>query len=50
MDADSLKKLAVAGAIIYGAYKYGNPMVKAGAIAVAAVVVARRVPYVSVVL
>ena len=50
MDADSLKRLAIAGALLYGAYKYGNPMVKAGAVAVAAVVVAKRVPYVSAVM
>ncbi|HEY0955919.1 MAG TPA: hypothetical protein VGE36_14240 [Roseateles sp.] len=50
MNADQMKALAIAGGLIFAAYKYGNPMVKAGAVAVAAVVVAKRVPYVSAVM
>ncbi|MEH0165580.1 hypothetical protein [Roseateles microcysteis] len=46
MDSESLKKLAIAGGILFAAYKYGNPMVKAAALAVAAGAVAKRVPYV----
>lgn len=41
-----LTKLAIAGGILFLGYKYGNGMVKAGALAVAATVVAKRVPYV----
>ena len=36
MTQADLTKLAIAGAILFGAYKYGNGMVKAGAVAVAA--------------
>lgn len=43
---DSMKGLAIAGAILFAAYKYGNGVVKAGALAVAASVVAKRIPYV----
>lgn len=46
MNSDDLKKLAIAGAVLFAAYKYGNGMVKAGALAVAAGIVAKRVPYV----
>lgn len=50
MTQADLTKLAIAGAILFGAYKYGNGMVKAGALAVAAGIVAKRVPYVKDVL
>ena len=50
MTQADLTKLAIAGAILFGAYKYGNGMVKAGAVAVAAGIVAKRVPYVKDVL
>lgn len=46
MNSDDLKKLAIAGAVLFAAYKYGNGMMKAGALAVAAGIVAKRVPYV----
>lgn len=46
MNADQLKGLAIAGAILFAAYKYGNGMVKAGALAVGATIVAKRIPYV----
>lgn len=46
MTQADLTKLAIAGGILFAAYKYGNGMVKAGAIAVAAGIVAKRVPYV----
>lgn len=45
-----LMKYAIAGGILFAAYKYGNGMVKAGALAVAAVAVAGRLPYVKDVL
>lgn len=50
MTQADMTKLAIAGAILFGAYKYGNGVVKAGALAVAAGVVAKRVPYVKDVL
>lgn len=46
MDASKLMPYAIAGGILFAAYKYGNGMVKAGALAVAATVIARQVPYV----
>lgn len=39
-------KYAIAAAILFAANKYGSGMVKGGAIAVAAVIVAKRLPYV----
>lgn len=50
MTQADLMKLAIAGGILFAAYKYGNGMVKAGAVAVAAGIVAKRVPYVKDVL
>ena len=50
MDPDVMKKLAIAGAILFAGYKYGNAYVKAGALAIAAGIVAKRVPYVKDVL
>lgn len=47
MNQSDLMKLGIAGAILFAAYKYGNGIVKAGALAVAAGVVAKRVPYLS---
>ncbi len=50
MTQSDMMKLGIAGAILFAAYKYGNGMVKAGALAVAAGIVAKRVPYVNDVL
>lgn len=50
MTQADMMKLGIAGAILFAAYKYGNSMVKAGALAVAAGIVAKRVPYVKDVL
>lgn len=50
MNSDDLKKLAIAGAILFAAYKFGPAWAKAGALAIAAGVVAKRVPYVKDVL
>jgi len=47
---EDMKKLAIAGALIFAAYKFGPGWAKAGALAVAAGVVAKRVPYVKDVL
>lgn len=46
MDSENLKALAITGALLFAAYKFGPGPVKAGALAVAAVVVAKRVPFV----
>lgn len=50
MDQATLTKYAIAGAILFAGFKYGNSMVKGGAVAVAAVAIAKRVPYVNEVL
>lgn len=50
MTSADMTKLAIAGGILFAAYKYGNGLVKAGALAVAAGIVAKRVPYVKDVL
>ena len=50
MNQSDLMKLGIAAGILFAAYKYGNGMVKAGALAVAAGIVAKRVPYVKDVL
>lgn len=39
-------KLAIAGGILFAAYKFGPKEVQAGAVAVAAVMVAKQIPYV----
>lgn len=38
--------LAIAGAIVFAAYKYGSGVVKGGAISIAAVMAAKQIPYV----
>jgi hypothetical protein len=50
MSSADMQKLAIAGAILFAAYKYGPGWAKAGAMAVAAGIVAKRVPYVQDVL
>lgn len=46
MTQADMTKLAIAGAILFGAYKYGNGIVRAGAVAVGAGVIAKRVPFI----
>lgn len=46
MSNQDMTKLAIAGGILFAAYKWGNGLMKAGAVAVAAGVIAKRVPYV----
>lgn len=46
MNQDVMK-LAIAGAILFAAYKYGPGPIKGGALAVAAMVIAKRTPYVN---
>ena len=50
MSQAEMKGLAIAAAILFAAYKFGPAVVKGGAVAVAAVIVANRVPYVKDVL
>lgn len=50
MTQADLMKIAIAGGVLFAAYKWGNGMVKAGALAVGAVAIAKRVPYVNDVL
>ena len=50
MTNEDMTKLAIAGAIVFAAYKWGNGIVKAGAVSVAAGIVAKRLPYVKDVL
>jgi hypothetical protein len=50
MTQAEMMKFAIAGGVLFAAYKYGNGMVKAGALAVAAGVIAKRIPYVQDVL
>jgi flavin-dependent dehydrogenase len=48
MNQQDLMKIGMAVGICFAAYKFGqHPAIKAGAIAVAAVVVAKRVPVLS---
>lgn len=46
MDQAQITKLAIAGAMLFAAYKWGNAMVKGAAISLAAVAVGKQVPYV----
>jgi hypothetical protein len=50
MNQADMMKFGIAAAILFAGYKYGNGMVKAGALAIAAGVVAKRVPYLKEVL
>lgn len=46
MDQATLMKYGIAAAILFAGYKYGNGMTKAASVAVAATIVAKRIPYV----
>jgi hypothetical protein len=46
VDSQKLMNLAIAGGIIFAAWKLGSPMVKGAAVSVAAVIVAKQIPYV----
>lgn len=46
MNQAQLMNLAIAGGIVFAAYKYGSGAVKAGAMAIGAVIVAKQIPYV----
>ena len=38
--------LAIAGGIVFAAWKFGNATVKGAAVAVAGVIVAKQIPYI----
>lgn len=46
MTQEQLMNIAIAGGIVFAAYKWGNGIVKAGAASIAAVMVAKQLPYV----
>lgn len=46
MTSSQMTNLAISAGILFAAYKFGPGVVKAGAVAVAAVIVAKNVPYV----
>lgn len=48
--SEDVKKLAIAAAILFAGWKYGNGPVKAGALAVAAGIAAKRIPFIKDVL
>lgn len=50
LSSTDVQKLGVAAALLFAAYKFGPAPVKAGALAVAAGVIAKRLPYVKDVL
>jgi hypothetical protein len=45
MDQQKLMTFGIAAGILFAAYKFGNTEVRTGAVAVAAVLVARQIPY-----
>lgn len=47
MTSSQLTKLGAALGICFAAYKFGPPAVKAAALGVAGVIVAKKVPYLS---
>lgn len=47
MNSADLTAVAIAAGIVFAAYKFGPAPVRAGAVAVAAVMVAKRIPYVN---
>lgn len=46
MNSDQLMRLVVAGGIVFAAYKWGNAELRTGALAIAAVIVAKQIPFV----
>ena len=46
VNQSQLMNLAIAGAIVFAAYKWGNGMVKGAAISIGAIMAAKNIPYV----
>jgi hypothetical protein len=44
MNQAKLMNLAIAGGIVFAACKYGNSVIKAGALGVAGMIAARQIP------
>ncbi len=49
MNSTDLQRLAIAGAILYAAYRFGPAWAKGAVLSIAAVGIARRVPYLNAV-
>lgn len=47
MTTEQMTSLAISAGILFAAFKFGPATVKAGAIAVASVIVAKQIPYIS---
>jgi hypothetical protein len=47
LTSDDMKKLGLALAVCFAAYKFGPPVAKAAALSIGAVIIAKRVPIVS---
>jgi len=50
MSQADIMKYGLAGAVLFAGYKFGPAVIKAAAVAVGAVIVAKRLPYVKDVL
>lgn len=50
MSQEQMMSIAIAGGLVFAAWKFGSGVVKAGAVAVGAVVVAKQIPYINRVL
>lgn len=46
MDTAKLTHLAIAGGILFAAYKYGGAKLQGAALSIAAVVAAKQIPYI----
>ncbi len=49
MSQSDLMKYGIAAGLLFAAYKFGGPQGKVAAVAVGAVVIAKRVPYLNAV-
>lgn len=47
LTTDQMKSLGIALGLCFAAYKFGPPVAKAAALSIGAVIIAKRVPYVS---
>lgn len=47
MDTSQITKLGIAAGIVFAAYKFGNGVVRAGAVSIAAVIAAKQIPYIN---
>lgn len=46
MNSETITRLAIAGAMVFAAYKFGPAWAKAAALGVGGVIVAKQLPYV----